>query len=340
VTGDGDIGDRKAEHIRLALDDAMQVPLHPFDRYWFDHQALPELDLAEIDLGVAFLGRDLKAPLLISCMTGGTEEATRINRHLAIGAEEVGIAVGVGSQRKAIEEPALAASFEMRRYAPSVPLLANLGAVQLNYGFGLDECRAAIDMIEADALVFHLNPLQEAIQPEGQCDFRDLLGKMGEIAARLEVPVVAKEVGSGISVATARALQAEGIGIIDCAGVGGTSWALIEAARARDHAIGDLFGDWGIATPDNIRALAQVPDLQIVGSGGIRNGLDVAKSIALGADLVGMARPFLEAAVDSSEAVVERAGQVIRELQITMFCTGAANIEALQRVELRSREES
>lgn len=337
MTADGDIGDRKAEHIRLALDDRMQVPVHPFDRYQFVHEALPELDLAEVDADTEFLGRKLRAPLLISCMTGGTEEATRINRHLAIAAEQVRIAVGVGSQRKAIEEPALAASFEMRRYAPSVPLLANLGAVQLNYGFGLDECRAAVEMIEADALVFHLNPLQEAIQPEGQCDFRNLLGKMGEVAARLEVPVIAKEVGSGISATTAKALKQEGIGIVDCAGVGGTSWALIEAARAKDREIGDLFGDWGITTPENIRQLSEVSDLQIIGSGGVRSGLDTAKALALGADLVGMARPFLEAAVESSEKVVEKAGQVIRELRIAMFCAGSRTIEELRKVELQSR---
>lgn len=330
----GDRGDRKADHIRLALDDRMQVPLHPFDRYRFVHEALPELDLSRIDLGSQFVGRSLDAPLLISCMTGGTEEATRINRHLATAAEEVGIAVGVGSQRKAIEEPDLAASFEMRRYAPSVPLLANLGAVQLNYGFGLDECRAAVEMVEADALVFHLNPLQEAIQPEGQCDFRGLLGKMGEVAAKLEVPVIAKEVGSGISVATARALQSEGITIIDCAGVGGTSWALIEAARAQDREIGDLFGDWGIATAENIRQLAESTDLEIIGSGGVRSGLDVAKAIALGASLGGMARPFLEAAVSSTEAVVEHARQVIRELSVAMFCAGAGTIAELQQTEL------
>ena len=329
--------DRKAEHIHLALEERMQVPLHPFDRYYFQHNALPELDRAEIDLGVPFLNHDLEAPLLISCMTGGTETATRINRRLATAAEQLGIAVGVGSQRKAIEDPALAASFEVRRYAPSVPVLANLGAVQLNYGFGLDECRAAVEMIGADALVFHLNPLQEAIQPEGQCDFSGLLAKMGEVADRLSVPVIAKEVGSGISASTARILQGAGIGIVDCAGVGGTSWALIEAARAADPEIGDLFGDWGIPTPDNIRLLREVPGIQIIGSGGIRTGLDAAKAIALGADLVGMARPFLEAAMESTAAVVARAQRTLRELEVAMFCTGARTIEALQGTHLHSR---
>jgi len=329
--------DRKAEHIDLALEERMQVPLHPFDRYTFTHNALPGIDRAEIDLGVSFLHHDLRAPLLISCMTGGTEVATRINRRLATAAEELGIAVGVGSQRKALEKPALAASFEVREFAPSVPVLANLGAVQLNYGFGLDECRAAVEMVGANALVLHLNPLQEAIQPEGQCDFSDLLGKMGEIASGLEVPVIAKEVGSGISAATARDLQGVGIGIVDCAGVGGTSWALIEAARAADPEIGDLFGDWGIPTPENIRQLSQVPGIQIIGSGGIRTGLDAAKACALGAELVGMARPFLEAAMESTAAVVARAQRTIRELEVAMFCTGARTIKALQKTQLHTR---
>lgn len=329
--------DRKAEHIRLALDEGMQVPQYWFDLYYFPNQALPEIAIEDVDLGSEFVGRRIAAPLLISCMTGGTEEAARINRHLAQAAEEVGIAVGVGSQRKAIEDPSLAASFAVREYAPSVPVLANLGAVQLNYGFGLNECRTAVEMVEADALVFHLNPLQEAIQPEGQCDFSGLLEKMGEIADRLEVPVIAKEVGSGISAATAVALQSVGIEIIDCAGVGGTSWARIEAARADDVETGEIFADWGIPTPENIRELRQVPGIEIIGSGGVRNGLDAAKAIALGADLVGMAQPFLKAAVESTAAVATKARNTIRELQISMFCSGCGSLEELKRAELRRR---
>lgn len=329
--------DRKAEHIRLALDDSMQVPQYWFDLYYFAHQALPEISIDAIDLESRFVGRRIAAPLLISCMTGGTAEAARINRHLAEAAQEVGIAVGVGSQRKALEDPSLADSFAVREYAPSVPVLANLGAVQLNYGFGLDECRAAVEMVGADALVFHLNPLQEAIQPEGQCDFAGLLEKMGEVAGELQVPVIAKEVGSGISAATARALQSVGIEIIDCAGVGGTSWARIEAARADDVETGEIFADWGIPTPENIRELRQVPGLQIIGSGGIRNGLDAAKAIALGADLVGMAQPFLKAAVESTAAVTAKARDTIRELRISMFCCACASLEELQKAELRRR---
>ncbi|MEE8137848.1 MAG: type 2 isopentenyl-diphosphate Delta-isomerase [Thermoanaerobaculia bacterium] len=331
--------DRKAEHIRLALDRRMQVQANFFDEYYFEHQALPEIDLAEIDLSTTFLGRKLSAPLLISCMTGGTDEATRINRNLALAAEQSGIAVGVGSQRKAIEDPTLAESFRVRSLAPSVPLLANLGAVQLNYGFGLEECRAAVEMIEADALVFHLNPLQEAIQPEGQCDFSGLVSKMGEVARRLEVPVIVKEIGCGISARLARALQAEGIDMVDCAGVGGTSWARIEARRASDLEIGELFADWGIPTPLCLRELRQIPGLTLIGSGGVRNGIEVAKAIAMGADLVGMAQPFLAAAHESAEKAVAKAERIVRELRIAMFCLGVRSLDELRRVELRRRWE-
>lgn len=329
-----DLRDRKAEHIRLALDRRMQFDSHPFDAWRFGHEALPELDWDQIDLSTEFLGRKLEAPLLISCMTGGTEIAGRINRHLAIAAEATGVAVGVGSQRKALEDPARAETFRVRDLAPSVPLLANLGAVQLNYGIGLDGCRRAVDMIGADALVFHLNPLQEAIQPEGQRNFSGLLDKMAAVAAQLPVPVIVKEVGSGLSAATGRALASRGFRIVDTAGVGGTSWARIEAARAGDAAIGELFAGWGIDTPTSIRALASVRErggLFIIGSGGLRNGLDAAKAFALGAHLVGMAYPFLEAATESPERVEAAIRKVVRELKIAMFCLGARTPRDLTR---------
>ncbi len=329
--------DRKAEHIDLALDERIQLRANFFEEYYFDHLALPEVDLAEIDVSVEFLGKRLRAPLLISCMTGGTENATRINRNLAAAAEECGIAIGVGSQRKAIEDPSMVPSFQVREVAPTAPLLANLGAVQLNYGFGIDQCRAAVEMIDADALVFHLNPLQEAIQPEGQCDFRDLFEQMGAIAAELEVPVIAKEIGCGIGGATARRLKEVGIEIIDTAGLGGTSWARIEARRASDVDIGELFADWGVATPRSIRELREIGGLTVIGSGGVRNGVDVAKAIALGADLAGMAQPFLETANQSAELTVEKCRRTVRELKIAMFCSGAIDVPALQRVELRRR---
>ncbi|HEX2252986.1 MAG TPA: type 2 isopentenyl-diphosphate Delta-isomerase [Thermoanaerobaculia bacterium] len=331
--------DRKAEHIELALDDRMQLERSHFDDYVFAHAALPEIDAAAVDTSVEFLGKRLAAPLLVSCMTGGTEVASEINRNLALAAERCGVAVGVGSQRKALEDTGTAGSFQVREAAPGVPLLANLGAVQLNYGYGLEECRRAVEMIAADALVLHLNPLQEAIQPEGQTDFSTLLPKLETIARELAVPVIAKEVGSGISGATARALAERGIRIVDTAGVGGTSWARIEAARAGDAALGEVFADWGIPTPRSIVECRAVGGLTVIGSGGLRHGLDVAKAIALGADLAGMAWPFLAAATESSQRVVERIERVVRELRITMFCLGARTIAELQRVPIHKRSE-
>jgi isopentenyl-diphosphate delta-isomerase len=327
--------DRKAEHIQIALEDAMQVHGHFFDRYVFEHNALPEVDAARIDTSVEFLGRRLRAPLLISCMTGGTEAASRINRHLALAAEACGVALGVGSQRKALEDRVQAASFQVRDLAPSVPLLGNLGAVQLNYGYGLAECEAAVEMIRADALALHLNVLQEAIQPEGQTDFAGLLPKIGAVARQLSVPVIVKEVGSGISAATARALRSVGVTIVDTAGVGGTSWARIEARRAGDADLGETFAAWGIPTPESIRQVATVEGLQVIGSGGLRDGLDTAKAIALGADLVGMAYPFLQAATVSAEAVIAKIERVVRELRIAMLCAGARTVAELQSVELK-----
>jgi isopentenyl-diphosphate delta-isomerase len=329
--------DRKAEHIRLALDKRMQLDADFFAAYSFEHQALPEIDFDEIDTSVEFLGKRLAAPLLISCMTGGTARAGDINRNLAAGAEACRVAVGVGSQRKALEDPAKTDTFRVREVAPTAPLLANLGAVQLNYGIGLDQCRQAVAMIGADALVFHLNPLQEAIQPEGQRNFKGLLKKMGAVARALPVPVIAKEVGSGISAATGRALLAEGITIVDTAGVGGTSWARIEAARTTDSSLGEIFAGWGVPTPESIRELAAVGGLTVIGSGGLKNGLDVAKALALGADLAGLAYQFLEAATESPAHVAERIERIVQELKITMFCIGAKTIPELKRTGLLRR---
>jgi isopentenyl-diphosphate delta-isomerase len=327
--------DRKAEHIRLALEQRMQFTSNAFARLTFDHDALPDLDFDAIDLSVDFLGKRLRAPLLLSCMTGGTEIAARINRNLAEAAESRGVALGVGSQRKALEDPTQARSFDVRTVAPSIPLLANLGAVQLNYGYGIDHCRRAVAMIGADALVLHLNPLQEAIQPEGQCAFAGLLPKIAEIAAQLPVPVIAKEVGSGISESTGRRLVGAGITILDTAGVGGTSWARIEGQRADDLELGELFAGWGIPTPDSIRQLRRIDGVTIIGSGGLRSGLDVAKAIALGADLCGLAQPFLEAALESSERVGQRIDRIVHELKIAMFCLSSRTVSDLKSVPIR-----
>jgi len=330
-----DLRDRKAEHIRLALDPRMQLGGNAFDEYRFGHEALPEIDMAEIDLSVVFLGRRLDAPLLISCMTGGTETAARINRNLAAGAEMTGVAVGVGSQRKALEDPVQAESFRVREVAPTAPLLANLGAVQLNYGMSVRECRQAVDMIGADALALHLNPLQEAIQPEGQTDFSKLLPKIGEVVRDLGVPVVIKEIGCGISAATARRLAAEGVEIIDTAGVGGTSWARIEAERAGDLDLGELFAGWGLPTPLSIQQVRQAEGITtVIASGGLRNGLDAAKALALGADLAGMAWPFLAPATESPDRVAEKVRRIVQELKICMFCLGVKTVAELRTVPL------
>lgn len=329
--------DRKADHLRLARDRRMQLEGSYFELWTLEHRALPEIDFEEIDTGVRFLGKRLSAPLLISCMTGGTEEATRINRNLARAAEVTGIALGVGSQRRALEDPSLAESFRVRPFAPSVPLLANLGAVQLNYGYGERECLAAIDMLRADALVFHLNPLQEVLQPEGQTNFSGLLPRLGDLARRLPVPVIVKEIGCGLTEDLAADLLDRGIEIVDTAGVGGTTWARIEAARADDESLGELFADWGIPTTESIRRLRGVPGLTIIGSGGLRHGLDLAKSIALGAHLGGMAYPFLLAAWESAEKVIEKVERIVHELKVAMFCSGSRTVAELREASISPR---
>jgi isopentenyl-diphosphate delta-isomerase len=335
-----EVRDRKAEHIALALDPGMQVPSSAFDRLDFEHCALPEIDCAAIDLGCSFLGKRLRSPLLISCMTGGTGEAARINLNLATAAERRGIAFGLGSQRKALEDPKTAASFEVRSVAPTIPILGNLGAVQLNYGYGVEACRRAIEMVGADGLALHLNALQEAIQPEGQTRFGSLLPRIASLVEELEAPIVVKEVGNGISGAVGRQLANAGVRYVDTAGRGGTSWARIEAARADDVPLGEVFAHWGLTTPESISQLREIPELFVIGSGGVRNGLDVAKALALGAGLVGLAYPFLEAATLSAEAVEAKIERIERELRIAMFCLGAHDLESLRRVPLSLRDVS
>ena len=333
-----ELSDRKADHIRLALDQRTQSTIGVWDPWTFTHEALPEIDRQEIDLSTQFLEHTLKLPLLISCMTGGTEVAARVNRNLALAAETTGVALGIGSQRKALEDPSQADSFRVRDVAPSTPLIANLGAVQLNYGYGIDECRAAVEMIDANALALHLNPLQEAIQPEGQCNFSDLLTKIAAITRQLDVPVIIKEVGSGLSADTGRRLLDAGVSILDTAGVGGTSWARIEAARARNLQLGELFADWGVETPESIQTLRPLSsEMTLIGSGGLRSGLDGAKALALGADLVGIAQPFLEAALESPETVIEKIHRTRTELEIAMFCLGVTRPSHLRSTEIRRR---
>jgi isopentenyl-diphosphate delta-isomerase len=268
-------------------------------------------------------------------MTGGTEQAGIINRRLAEVAQEYKLAMGVGSVRVAVEKPQVANTFAVRKYAPDILLFANLGAVQLNYDYGIDECLRIIDLVEADALILHINPLQEFIQPRGDTNFHGLLDKISNLCNNLPVPVIAKEVGNGISATMAEKLIAVGVQAIDVAGAGGTSWAMVESERAEtvlQRRLGQTFGDWGIPTADCIASIREHdPDVPLIASGGLRNGLDVAKAIALGADIAGLAMPFLKAAAVSEAAVVELTEVLIAEITTVLFCTANTNLYKLKQ---------
>jgi isopentenyl-diphosphate Delta-isomerase len=328
---------RKAEHIRICLESDVQFQTQGsgFDRYQFSHSCLPELDYQDIDLTTKFLGKELGAPILISSMTGGTEQAKQINYRLAEVAQEYKLAMGVGSQRVAIEQPQVADTFQVRQIAPDILLLANLGAVQLNYRYGIDECERAVELLGADALILHLNPLQECIQPQGDTNFKGLLDRIATVCQRLSVPVIVKEVGNGISARMAQQLISAGVSGIDVAGAGGTSWAKVESERAKtalQRRLGETFADWGIPTATCIATIRQIaPTLPLIASGGLRNGLDVAKAIAIGADLGGLALPFLQAADISTPAVAELAEILMAEIQTVLFCTGNQNLSALRQ---------
>jgi isopentenyl-diphosphate Delta-isomerase len=330
---------RKKEHLEICLDTESVTSASGtgLSRYRFVHNALPELDIDKIDLSTTFLGKRLQAPILISSMTGGFDLARKVNRNLAAAAQSLGLAMGVGSQRVAVEEPSAAGSFEVRDVAPDILLFGNLGAVQLNYGYTVEHCRRAVSMIGADALILHLNVLQEAVQPEGNRNFKGLGEKIAAVCRDLEVPVIAKEVGNGISVDAAIRLQRAGIKALDVAGYGGTSWSAVEAQRAVKQGKwpDTAFADWGIPTEEALVSVRQaLPDIQLIASGGVRSGVDIAKAIALGADLGAFGQPLLAAALESSAKVVEFIAGVIHELKVSMLCVGAANLAALRRAPL------
>jgi isopentenyl-diphosphate delta-isomerase len=340
----GALGARKQDHVRICLTEESQFRTlrAGFDALYFEHQALPEIALSEVDLNTKFLGKTLSAPILVSSMTGGPEMGATINRHLAQGVEAAGLALGVGSQRIAIEHPEASRSFEVRLYAPNALLFANLGAVQLNCGYGLEEAERAVEMIGADALFLHLNPLQEAIQEGGDTDFRGLTERIGALAKVLPFPVLVKECGAGIGPDAMEALVARGVAAVDVSGAGGTSWAQVEGLRAESEihrALGETFRDWGVPTTVLITAgRRRCPDATIIASGGIRSGLDAAKALALGADLVSIAKPVLAAALESGEAVEKVLSRFKRELQVALFCVGARNpAELRDKAILRDR---
>lgn len=325
---------RKGEHLQINLEkDVASTLTTGLEAYRFMHQALPELSLAEVDLGQTLFGVEQRVPVLVSSMTGGTERAARVNRHLATAAAEVGLAMGVGSQRAAIDDPSLAEGFRVRRYAPKILLFANLGAVQLNTGYGVDACRQAVEMIEADALVLHLNPLQEALQPEGDTDFRGLVDQIAALRGKLGVPLIVKEVGWGLSAGAAWRLYEAGVDALDVAGAGGTSWSQVEMYRNADPyraGTAGAFIGWGIPTAESLLAVRQVfRDRPVFASGGLRTGIDVAKCLALGASLGGMAGPFLKAADDSQEATVKTMAMIAEQVRIAMFACGARTLGEL-----------
>ncbi len=329
-------GKRKEEHLQISLNEHVEFKgvTTGFEEYRFVHQALPEINLTDVDLSTVLFGKSLAAPIIISSMVGGIEAATRINRNLAQAAQALGLAMGVGSERCLVDEPGTGGTYQVRDIAPDILLFANLGAVQLNYGYGVKECLRVVEAIGADALILHLNPLQEALQPEGNTNFAGLLNKIRLLCRELPFPVIIKEVGGGISEEVARKLAEAGVAGIDVAGAGGTCWSEIEKRRTTGRLannVSETFASWGIPTAESVMmARRGAPELPLIAGGGIRTGIDVAKAIALGADTAGIAAPLLKAANHSPEAVTESLKETIETLRIAMFCIGTANISGLK----------
>lgn len=336
-----DISRRKDEHLDIVLsrDVGSGATSSGLDAIRFEHVALPELALGDVDLGVTFLNRRMSAPLVVSSMTGGPARAEAVNVAIAEAAQHLRLGFGVGSQRVALEGAGDSGlTSRLRRIAPDVPIMANLGGAQLADGRGCDLGRRAVDMIGADALIVHLNPLQEAVQSGGDTNWRGVLAGLEQLTASVGVPVVVKEVGAGISGRVARQLWNAGVTVIDVAGSGGTSWAAVESERARDtqtKAVGAAFRDWGIPTAHAIRSVRQAcPAATIIASGGIRDGVDVARAIRLGADFAAQAAGVLKAALGGTGPLVEHLETVIAQLRVACFCTGSATLEDLSRAPL------
>lgn len=333
-------GKRKVDHIRICLDDKAQAKraTSGFEDIQLVHRALPEINKSEIDVSTNFLGKKFSAPIIVGAMTGGTEEATEINAHIATAVENLGLGMGVGSQRAAIENRSLERTYRVaHEKAPNAFLIANVGGVQLVHGFGVKEVKCIAEMIDADAVAIHLNALQEAVQPEGQTNFHGVLEKICEIASALDVPVIVKETGAGISAEDAKALENAGVKAIDIGGVGGTSFAAVEYHRVSKEQgevqlfLGEALWDWGIPTAISLIENAQTVKLPLIASGGIRSGADIAKALALNADLAGIAQPILQTAVKGAAETQTKLKCLIEELRNVMFLTGVKKISDLPK---------
>jgi isopentenyl-diphosphate delta-isomerase len=331
---------RKQRHIRLSLEEDVQADIGTgLEDVRLIHRALPEMDLKDASTGIELFGRRLSAPLIISAITGGAEKAKEINAVLASAAEDLDIGIGVGSQRIALENPETEHTFRVvRERAPSALVIGNLGCPQLSFGWGAREAQRCVEMIEADALAIHMNPLQEAIQVEGETHYRGVLGKVREVVDGIDVSVVMKETGCGVAYEEAVKLEEAGVEALDVSGVGGTSWAAVEHHIAREvgkreqEALGEVLWNWGIPTAVSVVETSKSTKLKIIASGGIRTGVEMAKAIALGADAVGMAKPFLEKAVEGPDALREHIRLILREFRTVMFLVGAGEVEELKRV--------
>jgi isopentenyl-diphosphate delta-isomerase len=335
VTG---IKARKTDHLEINLKEDVRSGISTgLEHIGLVHQALPELSLVKIDTQLALFGRQLSSPLIISSMTGGTTGAGVLNRTLAEAAQQCRIGMGLGSFRAALDHPETANSFKVRKLAPDILLLANLGAIQLNYGVDATACSKIVQECNADVLILHLNPLQEALQGEGETDFSGLLKKIEKVCRTIPVPVVVKEVGWGISASTARRLANAGVAAIDVAGAGGTSWSQVEMHRLGEDQraqVAAAFRSWGIPTAQSIQMVKQaLPHMPIFASGGLRDGIDIAKCIALGATAGCLAGGFLKAGASSRDTTIQVIETIKQQIKIAMFACGAKDLNALSRTE-------
>lgn len=331
MTTDNLLTQRKQDHIDAVLTDpAVERGGHGFDTIRLSHRALPELDFNEVDCSTKFLGKKISFPFMIASMTGGAaNNLSDINRNLAIAAEACQVPMAVGSQRAMVEDAKALASFNIREHAPSIPLIANLGAVQLNYGYGVEQAQKAINALKADALYLHLNPLQEVIQPEGDTNFKKLIEKIQLLTEQLDVPVILKEVGCGLSKQDIELGLSAGVKLFDVAGRGGTSWSRIEAHRS-DNDLGILFQDWGLTTVESLQiAQAYHEDAKFIASGGIRNGIDMVKAVIMGGQLCGVAAPLLKPAQSGAAEVIEKIEQFKQEFKTAQFLLGVDKADHL-----------